>query len=193
MLFYFFNLFCIGLPFQVTRRVTSGAGMFPYWISSVCRSPNPVRISSFLIFHRVFNKSKTTSGAEPFYRSTWAHLCFCGVHIAQSLVFCVMFCRSLFVVFVLYMWPLYCMSFYLPFFVNLFSSWIWLAHCFIDVKHQSATYMFYYFILRKKNTTLRIVPKSNRTRCVGTTRMSPPWILRRLANVSPFSNPSVID
>jgi hypothetical protein len=26
------------------------------------------------------------------------------------------------------------------------------------------------------------------TRCVGTTRMSPPWILRRLANVSPFFN-----
>jgi hypothetical protein len=25
-------------------------------------------------------------------------------------------------------------------------------------------------------------------RCVGTTRMSPPWILRRLANVSPFFN-----
>jgi hypothetical protein len=26
------------------------------------------------------------------------------------------------------------------------------------------------------------------TRCVGTTRMSPPWILRRLAKVSPFFN-----
>jgi hypothetical protein len=26
------------------------------------------------------------------------------------------------------------------------------------------------------------------TRCVGTTRMSPSWILRRLANVSPFFN-----
>jgi hypothetical protein len=26
------------------------------------------------------------------------------------------------------------------------------------------------------------------TRCVWTTRMSPPWILRRLANVSPFFN-----
>ena len=27
-----------------------------------------------------------------------------------------------------------------------------------------------------------------KTRCVGTTRMSPPWILRRLANASPFFN-----
>ena len=27
-----------------------------------------------------------------------------------------------------------------------------------------------------------------KTKCVGTTRMSPPWILRRLANVSPFFN-----
>jgi hypothetical protein len=27
-----------------------------------------------------------------------------------------------------------------------------------------------------------------KTRCVGTTQMSPPWILRRLANVSPFFN-----
>ena len=27
-----------------------------------------------------------------------------------------------------------------------------------------------------------------KTRCVGTTRMSPPWILRRFANISPFFN-----
>ena len=27
-----------------------------------------------------------------------------------------------------------------------------------------------------------------KTRCVRTTRMSPPWLLRRLANVSPFFN-----
>ena len=27
-----------------------------------------------------------------------------------------------------------------------------------------------------------------KTRCVGTTRIFPPWILRRLANVSPFFN-----
>ena len=32
------------------------------------------------------------------------------------------------------------------------------------------------------------ISKVLKTRCVGTTRMSRPWILRRLANVSPFFN-----
>ena len=41
------------------------------------------------------------------------------------------------------------------------------------------------FILFNKNYLLQ---NKKKTRCVGTTRMSPSWILRRLANVSPFFN-----
>ena len=38
----------------------------------------------------------TTNGTYPSLL-----LFFCGVHVAQSLVFCVMFCKSLFVLFLL--------------------------------------------------------------------------------------------
>ena len=43
-------------------------------------------------------------------QSTQVYPMFCGVCDAQSLVFCVVFCRSLFVLFVLFLWPLYCLS-----------------------------------------------------------------------------------
>jgi hypothetical protein len=35
---------------------------------------------------------------------------FSGIRVTRSLVFCVMFCRSLFVSFVLFLWPLCCLS-----------------------------------------------------------------------------------
>jgi hypothetical protein len=35
-----------------------------------------------------------------------------GFYVAQSLVFCVMFCRSLFVIFSFFFWPLCCLSFF---------------------------------------------------------------------------------
>jgi len=41
-------------------------------------------------------------------RSTWIHTRFSGIPVARSLVFCVVFCISLFV---LFLWPLYCVSF----------------------------------------------------------------------------------
>ena len=36
---------------------------------------------------------------------------FSGVRVAQSFLFCVMFCRSLFVPLYFFFWPLYCLSF----------------------------------------------------------------------------------
>ena len=68
-------------------------------ICSVCRNRNP-GFSSFMTYHRVCYKSKTTgagrgtgtaypSGAHKFIPD------FSGVRVAQSLVFCVVFCRSL--------------------------------------------------------------------------------------------------
>jgi hypothetical protein len=70
-------------------------------ICSACRVHNPV-LSSFMTYHRVCNKCNTTdvkcgigtaypSGAPEFTPG------FNGVRVARSLVFCLMFCRLLFV------------------------------------------------------------------------------------------------
>jgi hypothetical protein len=61
---------------------------------SACRNHNPV-LSSFMTYHQVSNKSNTTGARNclPF----WSTPVFSGVHVARSLVFCVMFCRWLFV------------------------------------------------------------------------------------------------
>jgi hypothetical protein len=39
--------------------------------------------------------------------------CWLWVWVAQSLIFCLVICRSLFVFLFLLFWPLYCLSFYL--------------------------------------------------------------------------------
>jgi hypothetical protein len=43
------------------------------------------------------------------FRSTWINSIFCKVHVAQSLVFCVVFCRLLFVFLSFCFWLLYCL------------------------------------------------------------------------------------
>jgi hypothetical protein len=69
------------------------------WICSVCRSQFFPHYS-FMTYHRVGNKSNMTGSLVkelltlPYLR--WP-LVFSGVHVAWSLVFCVVFCRSLFV------------------------------------------------------------------------------------------------
>jgi hypothetical protein len=83
---------------------------------SIWRIHHP-EISSFVTYHRFCNKSSTTGatfGAGTAYPSGVPEFipCFCGVRVARSLVFCVMFCRSLFVLLTFFFWPLYCMSFF---------------------------------------------------------------------------------
>ena len=77
------------------------------WICSVCLSHNLV-LSSFMICHRVCNKSNTTDatyGVEmltlPKHPSSLP--VFTGVNVARSVVLCVIFCRLLcpFVLFLL--------------------------------------------------------------------------------------------
>ena len=68
---------------------------------SVCRIHNPV-LSSFMTYHRICNKSNTTdatSGAGTVHSSGAPNFTpgFSGVHVAHSLVFCVLFCRLLFI------------------------------------------------------------------------------------------------
>ena len=70
-------------------------------ICSVCRNHNPV-LSSLRTYHKFCNKSNTTGGtcwagtAYPSRRPEFAPV-FTGVRVARSVVFCVMLCRSLFV------------------------------------------------------------------------------------------------
>ena len=69
-----------------------------------CRNHNPL-LSSFMTYHRVCNKSNTTGetcGAGTDYPSVAPEitLIFSGVCVARSLIFYVMFCRSLFVLFI---------------------------------------------------------------------------------------------
>ena len=69
----------------------------------VCRNHNLV-LSSFTTYHRVCNKRNTTGatcGAGTAYPSgalESPHPVFSGVRVARSLVFCVLFCRSVFVI-----------------------------------------------------------------------------------------------
>jgi hypothetical protein len=55
------------------------------------------------------------TGAAPFYGTSEFYPDICGIHIAQSLVFCVVFCRSsLFFVLLSHLfWPLHCLSLFL--------------------------------------------------------------------------------
>jgi len=85
-------------------------------ICSVHRNHNMV-LSLFNTYYQVCNKSNTmgvTSGAGTAYPSRIKELIpgFCGVRLAQSFVLCVVFCRSLFVLFSFLFLPLYCMSFF---------------------------------------------------------------------------------
>ena len=79
------------------------------WICSFYCNHNPV-LSSFMIYHWVCNKSNTkgdTCEARTVYPSGAP-----GVRVARSLVFCVMFCISSFVLFHFFFWPFYCLSFF---------------------------------------------------------------------------------
>ena len=81
---------------------------------SVCHSYNPV-LSSFMTYHRICNKNSITGatiGAWTAYTSGALDFIsvFSGDHVAQSLVFCVVFWRSLFVLLSLFFWPLHCLS-----------------------------------------------------------------------------------
>ena len=73
-------------------------------------------LSSFMTYHWlcIYNNTMgATSGAGTAYPSGAPEftLWFSGVHVTQSLVFSVVFCRSLFVLLSFFLWRLYCFSF----------------------------------------------------------------------------------
>ena len=74
-------------------------------------------LSSFMTYDRVCNQGNTTgvtSGARTAYPSEAPEFTpgFSGVRVARSLVFCVVFCRSLFVLLSFFFWPLCFLSFF---------------------------------------------------------------------------------
>ena len=77
-------------------------------ICSVCRNHNRI-FSSYTTYQRYFAISKVGTG-RPSGKHEFSSS-FCGVHGTQSLVFCVIYWRSLFVFLFFFFWPLYTLSF----------------------------------------------------------------------------------
>jgi hypothetical protein len=91
-----------------------------------CRNYNPI-ISSFMTYHRDSNKSKamgSTCEAVVAYPSGSSEFTpvFSKVRVVRSLVLCVVFCRSLFVLLSFFFWSLCCLSF--------FGFWLFPSRCF---------------------------------------------------------------
>ena len=96
---------------------------------SFYRCLNFVLLSSLMTYHMIFTKSNmtcVTSGSWTTRLSGTHELTpvFSGVRDARSIIFCVVFCRSLFVILRLYFWPLYNLSvFYLRL---LITPWVFI-------------------------------------------------------------------
>jgi hypothetical protein len=91
-----------------------------------CRNYNPI-ISSFMTYHRDSNKSNamgSTCEAGVAYPSGASEFTpvFSKVRVVRSLVLCVVFCRSLFVLLSFFFWSLCCLSF--------FGFWFFPSRCF---------------------------------------------------------------
>ena len=78
------------------------------WLMSICVTNDHGCVSFVVITIRV-------SHVEQELLTIWEHLrlsaVFSGVRVAKSLVFCVIFCRSLFILLFFFFWPLCCLSF----------------------------------------------------------------------------------
>ena len=118
---------------------------------SVCRNHNPA-LSSFMTYHRVCNKSDTTGvtcGAWPVHPSGAPEFTpvFSWVRVAESVVFCVMFCRSLFVLLYFFFWPLCCLSFghcvvcLLAIVLSVLRLWL-----LITTQKTTTTYVWLYYV-----------------------------------------------
>ena len=84
-------------------------------ICSIYHNHNPV-FSSFMKYYRVCSKSNAMSvtSGEPLFilREHWSSFPGFSVHVAWSLVFCVVFCRLLFVLLSFSCLSLSCLSFF---------------------------------------------------------------------------------
>ena len=89
-------------------------------ICSVCRNHN-LALSPFITYHLVCEKSNTmgaTCGAGTAYSYLSSPSVISRVRVARSLIFSEMFCRSLFVFFVLFLLAIKVSFFYLQFMIT---------------------------------------------------------------------------
>ena len=80
-------------------------------LCSVCLSHNPVLLSTSMTYYLMFNQSKAiraTRGAGPAYPS--GTLEFIRIFVRFVLVFCVVFCRTVWVIVSFFSWQLYFLS-----------------------------------------------------------------------------------
>ena len=79
----------------------------------MCGNNNHV-LSSWMTYHRMCNKRKKVPRVEQELLTLPGHLSSLpncsGVRVARSLGFCIILCRSLFVLLFSFFWPLYCLS-----------------------------------------------------------------------------------
>jgi hypothetical protein len=73
----------------------------------------------------------------------YGELAFSGVRVARSLIFCVMFCRSLFVLLYYLFWPLCCLSFFVSDYLPLVSF----GHCVVCHSSFLITSLWYLFAI----------------------------------------------
>ena len=93
-----------------------------------------------MIYHRACNYSNTKSGicgAATTYSLGAPELTsdFRGVRVARSLVFCVMFCGSLFVPLSVFFWPLSCLSFDLRLLITSLVSSNFYYNIYVKILH----------------------------------------------------------
>jgi len=75
-----------------------------------CPARFPYQMMFVLFNCKTMGVTSATGTANPSAEPTFT-LIFCEVRVSQSLVFCVLFCRSLFVPLYFLLWPLCCLSF----------------------------------------------------------------------------------
>ena len=102
------------------------------------------RMACYVTYHWLYYKSNTT------YRTPEFTSRFSGVCVTRSLVFCVVFCRWLFVLLSFFFWPLCCLSFFdLRLIAHLLSlpNNVWETYCFCSVSSSSYYYYYYYIMV----------------------------------------------
>ena len=80
-------------------------------ICSICRNHNPVLSWLLTWFEKKSNRTGVTCGEATAntYEAPELTPIFSRVRVARFFVLCVVFCISLFVLFILFFWPLYCL------------------------------------------------------------------------------------
>jgi len=112
------RIFSPGFKFKLLGLLSICIGFcvvyFRLFVSVLCLVLNVPRVFWFFIFDFPHRYSLTFIPLVGQELITLPEQQFCGIRVAQSVVFCVVFCRSLFVPLSCLFWPLYCLFSWLP-------------------------------------------------------------------------------